>query len=163
MSFICVFLSAIKLVVLGGSSAPVRLILQIRRHQNKTPDELLALTFSRNKANYIINVAQQLASSALDLESLSTLPDAELMERLVSIKGIGRWTAQYMLLRGYGRLNSFPIDDSGARARLIEFLGMEKTTALDRLERYINRWKPYSGLLYFHLLLYNLDKRGHMS
>jgi DNA-3-methyladenine glycosylase II len=130
--------------------------------QYKTPDELMALTFSRNKANYLIGVAQQLSSGALDFEALAALPDAELMERLVSIKGIGRWTAQYMLLRGYGRLNSFPIDDSGARGRLIDFLGMEKTVSLDRLERYINRWKPYSGLLYFHLLLYNLDKRGHM-
>lgn len=65
--------------------------------------------------------------------------------RLTSMRGIGKWTAEYMMLRGYGRMNIFPIDDSGARARLIKFLGLSDDLERAELEKLVHLWKPPHG------------------
>ncbi|MFN8657284.1 MAG: hypothetical protein U0105_13165 [Candidatus Obscuribacterales bacterium] len=82
--------------------------------------------------------------------------------KLTSMRGIGKWTAEYMMLRGYGRMNIFPIDDS-ARARLIKFLDLSDDLERAELEKLVHLWKPYSGMLYFHLLLHRLYKEGHID
>ncbi len=58
----------------------------------------------------------------LNLESLVKLDNRAALERLVKLKGVGRWTAEYVLLRGLGRLDIFPGDDVGARKKLAQFL-----------------------------------------
>src|SRR6185437_14853720 len=87
-----------------------------------TADQLMPFAFSRNKANYVIDVARKIVDGEIDFASLEGLSDDDLLETLRSIRGVGRWTAHYMMLRGYGRLSAFPIDDVGARARLRDYL-----------------------------------------
>lgn len=128
------------------------------------PEPLKKLAFSTNKARYVIDMAQSIVEGRVDLDAYNSLDDATMFARLTSMRGIGKWTAEYMMLRGYGRLNIFPIDDSGARARLFSFLDLSADDALDRaeLEKLVHMWKPYSGLLYLHLLLSRLHKEGHI-
>jgi DNA-3-methyladenine glycosylase II len=126
------------------------------------PDQLMPIAFSRNKANYVIDLARKIVDGEIQFDSLEQLSDDDLMETLRSIRGVGRWTAHYMMLRGYGRLSAFPIDDVGARARLRDYLGLDKSTDVSVLERYVGRWNPYSGLLYFHLRLFNLAEKGEL-
>jgi 3-methyladenine DNA glycosylase/8-oxoguanine DNA glycosylase len=78
------------------------------------PDELRALGFSRQKGQAIITLARAVAAGHVHLDELESLDDAAAVARLRTLRGVGRWTAEYVLLRGLGRLHVFPGDDVGA-------------------------------------------------
>ncbi|HEY7851116.1 MAG TPA: hypothetical protein VIC27_13680 [Ktedonobacterales bacterium] len=65
--------------------------------------DLRALQFTTRKAEYLIGVAQEVASGALDLAELATLPDDAVIARLVALRGIGRWSAEWILARSLAR------------------------------------------------------------
>jgi hypothetical protein len=77
--------------------------------------------------------------------------------------GVGLWTAEYILLRGMGRIDVFPGDDIGARNNLARWLHLRKPLDYGRVMRIVDKWKPYGGLIYFHLLLDRLERAGHLS
>ena len=87
------------------------------------PDDLKRHGFSSTKARTIIETAQAVVADELDLEALPQLEDGAAIERLTSLRGIGRWTAEYVLLRGLGRLHIFPGDDVGAHNKLRRLFG----------------------------------------
>ena len=82
------------------------------------PADLRPLGYSNNKARSIIRIARAIVEGDLDLEGRERLDNKECSERLVAIYGVGRWTAEYVLLRTLGRTNVFPGDDVGARNNL---------------------------------------------
>ena len=84
-------------------------------------------------------------------------------QRLLELRGVGRWTAEYVLLRGLGRLQVFPGDDVGAQKRLTRWLGRSRPLDYAGVRRAVERWQPYSGLLYFHLLLDGLSQAGALE
>ncbi|MCL4804660.1 MAG: DNA-3-methyladenine glycosylase 2 family protein [Anaerolineae bacterium] len=124
------------------------------------PEALRPLGFSGRKAEYLIDVAGAIAAGELDLEALAALDNATAVEQLLRLRGVGRWSAEYVLLRGLGRLDTFPGDDVGARNSLQRWLGREEKMDYDAIQQEIARWQPYSGLIYFHLLLDSLERRG---
>lgn len=128
-----------------------------------TPETLRPLGFSGRKAQYLIDVAGGVASGDLDLEALAALDNASAMEQLIQMRGVGRWSAEYVLLRGLGRLDTFPGDDVGARNNLQRWLGRPDKMDYDEVQRVIARWQPYGGLIYFHMLLDSLDTRGAIA
>ncbi len=65
--------------------------------------DLRALQFTTRKAEYLIGAAQEIASGALDLATLAALPDETVIARLVALRGIGRWSAEWILARTLGR------------------------------------------------------------
>ncbi len=111
------------------------------------------LGYSSAKARAILGVARQIVAGRLDLETLSDLDDETALERLTALPGVGRWTAEYILLRGLGRIHVFPGDDVGARKRLGRWLHLRKALDYERVQRLLRRWRPYAGLIYFHMLL----------
>ncbi len=124
--------------------------------------QLKAMGYSGHKAGFILGLARRVADGELELEELSDLPDSETVERLREIPGVGRWTAEYVLLRGLGRTRIFPADDSGARKSLQLWLRLRHPLDDAKIERILNRWHPYGGLVYFHLLLCKLAKAGRL-
>jgi DNA-3-methyladenine glycosylase II len=114
---------------------------------------LRELGFSLRKAATIIELSRATVAGRLDLESLELLADDEVVSRLTSVSGIGRWSAEYVLLRGLGRLHVFPGDDVGARNNLARWLGLESPLDYGAVRRAVSRWQPYAGMVYFHLLL----------
>jgi len=122
------------------------------------PAELKHLGFSMAKARTIVTCATEIVDGDLDLQRLEGAEDREVLERLMSLRGVGRWTAQYVMLRGLGRLHVFPGDDVGARNKLKAFLGLQGELDYERVERVVSRWTPYGGLVYFHLLLDSLTR-----
>lgn len=124
------------------------------------PADLRPLGYSGNKARSIIGVARAIVNGQLDLEGLTQLDDKECVERLVAIPGVGRWTAEYVLLRGLGRTNIFPGDDVGARNNLERWLHLESKLDYEGVQRVLRNWKGYGGLIFLHLLLRNLDESG---
>ena len=124
------------------------------------PQELRGLGFSTRKAQTILDIARALVEGRLDLEALSAVDDAAALERLLELKGIGRWTAQYILLRGLGRLDIFPADDVGSQGKMQRWLGRKNRPDYDRMYRILAPWRPYRGLLYFYLLLNHQSDKG---
>jgi DNA-3-methyladenine glycosylase II len=123
----------------------------------RTADELRALGFSRQKGQAIITLARAVAAGHLDLDELEDLDDAAAVARLRTLHGVGRWTAEYVLLRGLGRLHVFPGDDVGARSHLQRWLGLLEPLDYAGAQRVLARWAPFQGLVYFHLLLRRLQ------
>ena len=101
-----------------------------------------------------------MAACNLDLEGRAQLEDPAAIERLTSLRGIGRWTAEYVLLRGLGRLHVFPGDDVGAHNKLRRLFDIDTNLDYGAVKRLVGRWFPYGGVVYFHLLLDSLSASG---
>ena len=124
------------------------------------PDVLRGHGFSLSKARAIVEIARAVVDGDLDLEALERLDDAAAIEHLSGLRGIGRWSAEYVLLRGLGRLNVFPGDDVGAHNKLRRLLRIDTPLDYDAVRELVSRWDPYAGLVYFHLLLDSLATAG---
>ena len=126
-----------------------------------SPSELRELGFSERKAHTILELAGAAADGELDLDRFTSLDDDEVVGRLVQRPGIGRWSAEYVLLRGLGRLHVFPPTDVGALNGLRRFLAASGLA--DDPARALTRWREDAGVLYFHLLLRALEERGTLD
>jgi DNA-3-methyladenine glycosylase II len=126
------------------------------------PQELKLLGFTNQKGRALVELASAIDSGHLDLEVLAGLDDAAALERLRALRGVGRWTAEYVLLRGLGRLDRFPGDDVGARNNLSRWLGLTDPLDYAGVQQVIAPWSAYGGLLYFHLLLDRLAEAGYL-
>lgn len=77
--------------------------LSAERLANAAPAEIRALQFTNRKAEYIVALAQAMAGGLVSLARLATLPDAAVIDELVALRGIGVWTAEWILARTLGR------------------------------------------------------------
>jgi DNA-3-methyladenine glycosylase II len=126
-------------------------------------DALRRLGFNRAKSWAMIELARSVAGGRLDLESFAMLDDDAAVAALSALRGVGRWTAEYVLLRGFGRLHILPGDDVGAQNALRRWLGRSSLSGYDAVERALTRWRPWAGLIYFHLLLQGLAEAGELA
>jgi len=124
------------------------------------PEALRPLGFSGAKTRSIVALASVVASGALDTEAIETLDDESVLAVLLRLRGIGRWSGEYALLRGLGRMHVFPGDDVGARNNLARRLGLQGPLDYAAVQQAVRPWQPFAGLVYFHLLLANLAERG---
>jgi 3-methyladenine DNA glycosylase/8-oxoguanine DNA glycosylase len=106
-------------------------------------DELLALGFSRRKAEYVVGLAR----SELDLAALAALPDDEVRARLVALRGLGEWTAEWFLARHLARPHAWPWGDLALRKAVADLYG-----GLDVREARA-RFHPFENLSAHYLLL----------
>lgn len=127
------------------------------------PEQLRRLGFSRQKGHAMIDLARSVTEGRFDLGELAELPDEEAVERLRGLRGVGRWTAEYVLLRGLGRTNVFPSDDVGARNNLQRWLHLTGPLDYEGVRRTLARWQRFGGLIYFQLLLDRLEKGGYLQ
>lgn len=127
------------------------------------PEKLKRLKFSRQKTRALIELSNTVIGGELNPEELASLDDEAAVDRLLQLWGVGRWTAEYALLRGLGRLDVFPGDDVGARKNLQRWLRLKKPLDYESVRHTLNRWEPYAGLIYFHLLLDRLAEAGMIS
>jgi DNA-3-methyladenine glycosylase II len=121
------------------------------------------LGFSRQKGRAIGALAREIVQGPLDLETLAVCDNAAAAQKLPAPGDIGRWIAEYALLRGLGRLDVFPGDDGGAQQRLRRRLGLRGALDHAAVERLLSPWRPYAGMIYFHWLLDGLDEAGRLS
>jgi len=105
-------------------------------------EELVALGFSRRKAEYVVS----LALSELDLHALAALPDDEVRARIVAQRGLGEWTAEWFLARHLARPRAWPAGDLGLRKAVALFYG----DADERAAR--PRFAPFENLSAHYLL-----------
>ena len=108
-----------------------------------TEADLFALGFSNRKAEYVIGLAR----SDLDLDALATLPDEEVTARLVALRGLGEWTADWFLARHLARPHAWPAGDLGLRKAVAAFYG-----DVPDLRAFAQRFHPYENLSAHYLL-----------
>jgi DNA-3-methyladenine glycosylase II len=120
------------------------------------------LGFSYSKARSLLSLARDTVEGQFYPEHLQDLDNESAVQESLTLRGVGRWTAEYVLLRGLGRLDTFPGDDVGARNRLALWLGRDGPLDYEGVKRAVKRWQPYAGLVYFHLLLAGLTESGEM-
>jgi len=119
---------------------------------------LRAAGLSASKLATLRRAAEAIASGALTEAMLDELPSEVAALLLQGIKGIGPWTASLILLRGLGRIDVLPGNDSGVRANLDRFAGKRVTTA-----SVVEQLGTQRGMAYFCLLLARLDTRGEIG
>jgi DNA-3-methyladenine glycosylase II len=107
-----------------------------------TDDDLLPLQFSRQKSKYVVLIAQAFASDAVSKQSIAALPFQEAKEKLMTIKGVGNWTANYALMKTFRYPEAFPLEDAGLHNALKNQLGLAIKPKLDRVKKI---FKPYKG------------------
>jgi DNA-3-methyladenine glycosylase II len=122
-------------------------------------EEIKKLGFSYQKARTIHEVAQQFLTEKTVFDELENKTNEEIIAFLSSLRGIGRWSSEYVLLRGLGRLDVLPGDDVGAQKNLQQLLGLQKRPNYDEIHQLVKKWQPYAGLVYFHLLLEKLQEK----
>ncbi|ARB92124.1 DNA-3-methyladenine glycosylase family protein [Legionella longbeachae] len=122
--------------------------------------ELKKIGYSTHKSETIVSLASMLKEEHSFLNRLEDKPTEEVIQLLCQFKGIGRWTAEYVLLRGLGRIEVFPGDDIGAQNNLQKLLHLEDKLDYKKTSKITALWHPYAGLVYFHLLLKKLDEKG---
>jgi len=96
--------------------------------------ELVSLGFSRRKAEYVVGLAR----SDLDLESLAALDDDEVRARLVAVRGLGPWTAEWFLARHLARPRAWPAGDLGVRKAAEVLYGLDVHELGRRLDPFQN-------------------------
>jgi DNA-3-methyladenine glycosylase II len=114
-----------------------------------SPTSLRALRVSRQKARYITGIAQRVLDGALT-EDLASLDDDSLIRHLTAITGIGRWSAEYVLVRGLGRTSVIPAAGTGIRAAFAHYHGRVAMTEV-AVRHLAERWGRYKGLAAFYL------------
>lgn len=127
---------------------------------NADIEDLRRMKFSYQKARYIAGLAQSIVQGELNLDEIDSLDDQSAIEHLCGLKGVGRWTAEYILLRGLGRTHIFPADDVGARNHLQRWLSLPEKLNYAEVHRVLKPWQDYGGLVYFHLLLKSLSEKS---
>jgi len=113
---------------------------------------LRQLQFTEKKSEYIIGLAKAISSGDLDLEALSQQSDEAIAEKLIALRGIGRWTVDWFRARCLGRGDAFPAGDLGVRKAVQHFYFNGKEKSEDELRKFSQRWGEFANLVTHYLL-----------
>ena len=114
--------------------------------------ELRALKYSTRKAEYIRDLARAVVSRELDLDALAQAPNAEVIERLTGLRGLGRWTADWFLARCCGRGDVCPAGDLAVRKAFEHHYGRGRTLSEEAIRRRARAWGEHQNLAVHYLL-----------
>jgi DNA-3-methyladenine glycosylase II len=131
----------------------------VERFQGASDSLLRATGLSGGKLATLRRVAEALASGTLDEDALEISPSVEAAALLRQIKGIGPWTAALILLRGLGRLDVFPANDTSVASNIALVAGSAPFDS----QAVLASLGPQRGMLYFYLLLARLESRGEIG
>lgn len=143
----------------AGVDEPLYVFPEVGRVLRASDAELRALGLSAAKVATLRRIGETIAAGTLSEAMIEARPSNEAAELLCTVKGIGPWTASVILLRGFGRLDVFPGNDSGV-ARSFALVAGDGATAVDDV---VGALAPQQGMLYFHLLLARLESRGDIG
>jgi DNA-3-methyladenine glycosylase II len=106
---------------------------------------------SRQKAAYIRDLAQHFVDKRIPTRKLSRMSDEEVIEALVAVKGIGRWTAEIFLMFVLSRPDVLPLDDLGIREGFRDIYGLKERPTTAELAKFGERWRPYRSVASWYI------------
>ncbi|WP_074036864.1 DNA-3-methyladenine glycosylase [Exiguobacterium sp. AT1b] len=115
------------------------------------PEALRELQFSRRKAEYVIDIAREITGGTLSKSALQSQSSSDIRQRLLSIRGVGAWTADYVLMKCFQDASAFPVADVGLHQAIQHQLGTPKKPTIEEVKRYGERWQGWEGYATFYL------------
>ena len=128
----------------GGPLTPAG-ILKLR------PARMRKLGLSKQKTEYIRDLARHTRDGRVVFEDLSDLSDAEVIERLTVVKGIGVWTVHMFLMFALRRVDVLPVGDLGIRNAIKSAYGLKEAPTPAEVEALGARWRPYCTVASWYL------------
>lgn len=117
-----------------------------------TPEQTLRQAgLSRSKVSYVRDLAAKVQSGLPTLEQLATQDDDAIIQTLTQVKGIGRWSAQMLLIFRLQRQDVWPTDDQGIRNALQRLYQLEEPPSKAETERCGQPWQPYRSIAAWYL------------
>lgn len=118
---------------------------------NVSVEELQELQLTRRKAEYILGVAKLMITGELEKAQLESLSDDGLRQRLLAIRGIGPWTADYVSMRCFGLTSAFPIGDAGLHQAVRKHLNLDRKPTVEELQILGARWQGWQSYATYYL------------
>jgi DNA-3-methyladenine glycosylase II len=124
-----------------------------------TPHALLGLTdvqmreagLSRQKTSYLRDLATKVMNGELPVATLHELEDEAVIEAIVKVKGLGRWSAEMFLMFRLRRPDVLPVDDLGIVNAIHRLYGLRKKPTPDRIRKIAEAWRPYRTIACWYL------------
>lgn len=113
--------------------------------------DLRAAGLSRQKIAYIMDLADRVSDGRLGLDQLSEMDDSAVIEQLVQVKGIGRWTADMFLIFCLGRPDVLPVGDLGLRRAMMITYGLPELPLPPEMAEIASSWKPYCSVATWYM------------
>ena len=126
-----------------------------------TADEMMSAGLSRRKAEYLIRIAGEIVSGRLDLSGLAGMPGQAVQDRLVSLRGVGAWTADNFRLFALADMDAWPANDVALQEAMRRLKHLENRPGQAEMEDLATSWKPYRGagaLVLWHLYAIEVRK-----
>jgi 3-methyladenine DNA glycosylase/8-oxoguanine DNA glycosylase len=114
-------------------------------------EQMRAVGLSRQKIAYLRDLSLKVETGALPLEAVEHMTDDDLIEHLVQVKGIGRWTAQMFLMFRLGRPDVLPELDLGVQNAIRRAYRMRKRPTPKQVKRIGAKWSPHSSVACWYL------------
>ncbi len=114
-------------------------------------DDLRALQFSRQKADYVLGAARLVAEGRLDLENLRHQSATRAERTLLAIRGLGPWSVNYLMMRSLGFADCVPLGDTGVTSGLQALFTLDERPDIDATRRLMAVFSPYRSLATAHL------------
>lgn len=126
----------------------------------KSDSGLRSVGVSGAKASYIKNLAKAVEDKSVHFNDVDKISDEEVIEMLIKVKGIGRWTAEMFLIFSLGRPDVFSFGDLGLRNAIKKLYSFRKDPSPKQLQKLSSRWSPYRtcASLYLWASLNNRQK-----
>ncbi|MBF8777071.1 DNA-3-methyladenine glycosylase family protein [Pseudomonas fulva] len=144
----------------AGDAILGRLLALFGQEVFPTPNQLLAADtaalrscgFSASKLGTVLGIAQgRLDGVVPTCEQALGMTDDELIERLVTLRGVGRWTVEMLLIYSLERLDVLPVDDFGVREGYRRLKAMEKAPTPAQMRALGAAWRPYRTIAAWYL------------
>ena len=116
-----------------------------------TDEQLRAAGLSRQKSAYLRDLGLKVASGELPIHSLDTLTDEEVIQAIVKVKGLGRWSAEMFLMFRLRRPDVLPVDDLGIVTAIQRLYRLRKKPKADRIRKIGEAWRPYRTVACWYL------------
>ncbi len=113
--------------------------------------DLLRRQFSRGKAEYVLGIADAVATGALPVEEMTGWPATRIERALLARRGLGPWSTHYVMMRGFGLEDCVPVGDSGLNRGLVRFFGLAAPPGRDETLRLMEPFRPYRSYATHHL------------
>lgn len=124
---------------LGGKVTPRRVLA-------RTPEQLRAAGLSKNKAAFILDLADKTQRKVVEFGRFPAMDDEAILAELTAVKGIGVWTAQMFLMFHLHRPNVLPTGDLGLRIAVSETYGVPPEMAAQVMLEHREQWSPYCSV-----------------
>lgn len=112
---------------------------------NLTTEDFRAVGVSRQKAGYLLDLASK-ANTIPTPQELHQFTDEEIIDRLIPIKGVGRWTVEMLLMFTFGRMDVLPIDDMGVQEGFKRLFDLDHRPKKKEMEALAEFWRPYRSV-----------------